>query len=410
MIKRIVVAQLAAALILIIGCSGGDPVDDQQNQQHQNDDNGEVSTQTVRFATFNTALSDDGDNIENLSDPDYELGQQIAEAIQIKRPDVVLVQELDYDEDEESAQLFDEHFLSVPQGEQEALDYPYRYVPPTNTGVPSGYDLGNSGSTDHEEGTEEYAQDAFGYGLFPGQYGFALYSKYPIAEDEIRTFQKFLWQDMPGNLIPDDYYSDDAEEILRLSSKNHIDVPIDIGDGRVHVLASHPTPPAFDGPEERNVRRNHDENRLWFDYIRGGDNGDYIYDDDGNEGPLDDDASFIIAGDLNADPVDSDEFGIVAPLLGHDRITDPEPSSEGGRIASEQQGGVNDEHQGDPSLVTSDWNPQTTGNLRVDYAIPSSDLDIDDSAVFWPAPGQPHADIVDASDHRLVWVDAVVEY
>jgi hypothetical protein len=61
-------------------------------------------------------------------------------------------------------------------------------------------------------------------------------------------------------------------QVLRLSSKSHWDVPIDIplGDGvtkRVHMLLHHPTPPAFDGEEGRNLRRNHDEIRLFADYV-----------------------------------------------------------------------------------------------------------------------------------------------
>ena len=48
------------------------------------------------------------------------------------------------------------------------------------------------------------------------------------------------------------------------------------------------------------------------------------------------------------------------------------------------------------------------GNLRVDYVLPSRSLRIADSAVFWPAPGQPYADLVAASDHRLVWVDVLL--
>ena len=47
--------------------------------------------------------------------------------------------------------------------------------------------------------------------------------------------------------------------------------PIDVGRGRdVHFLVSHPTPPVFDGPEDRNGRRNFDEIRFWADYITPG--------------------------------------------------------------------------------------------------------------------------------------------
>src|SRR5262249_14666285 len=144
------------------------------------------------------------------------------------------------------------------------VSYPYRYTAPSNTGVPSGFDLDNNGSVGG-------GNDAFGFGAFPGQFGMAVYSKYPIDVANVRTFQKFLWKDMPGALLPDnpstpepaDWYSPDELAVFRLSSKSHWDVPITIDHHVVHFLVSHPTPPVFDGPEDRNGLRNHDEIRFW---------------------------------------------------------------------------------------------------------------------------------------------------
>ncbi len=68
---------------------------------------------------------------------------------------------------------------------------------PSNTGIPSGFDLDNNGSIGGPN-------DAFGFGFFPGQYGMAVYSMHPIDFGNIRTFQLFLWKDMPGALLPDD--------------------------------------------------------------------------------------------------------------------------------------------------------------------------------------------------------------
>ncbi len=84
-----------------------------------------------------------------------------------------------------------------------------------------------------------------------------------------------LWSRMPDAIRPVDpdsdkpYYDDETWNSLRLSSKNHIDVPIVIDKQTVHVLACHPTPPVFDGPEDRNGCRNHDEIRFWIDYLAG---------------------------------------------------------------------------------------------------------------------------------------------
>ncbi len=54
---------------------------------------------------------------------------------------------------------------------------------------------------------------------------------------------------------------------VRLSSKSHWYVPIEVGKKTVHFLVSDPTPPVFDGPEDRNGTQNHDEMRFWADYV-----------------------------------------------------------------------------------------------------------------------------------------------
>ena len=82
-------------------------------------------------------------------------------------------------------------------------------------------------------------------------------------------------------------------------------------------LLRNPTPPVFDGPEDRNGRRNHDEIRLWADYISESGN-EYIYDDQGKAGGLPSGAQFVIAGDYNADPVDGDSIdSAISQILDH---------------------------------------------------------------------------------------------
>jgi hypothetical protein len=100
-------------------------------------------------------------------------------------------------------------------------------------------------------------------------------SKFPIDKAAVREFRKFLWKDMPGAKLPDDaataapgdWYSPEILAKFRLSSKNHCDVPVTIEGQRVHLLLSHPTPPVFDGVEDRNGRRNPDALRFCKDYI-----------------------------------------------------------------------------------------------------------------------------------------------
>src|SRR3546814_2632341 len=55
------------------------------------------------------------------------------------------------------------------------------YLAPVNTGVPSGLDLDGSGTVGGEG--RDRGNDAWGYGLHPGQYGMLVLSRYPIDTD-----------------------------------------------------------------------------------------------------------------------------------------------------------------------------------------------------------------------------------
>jgi hypothetical protein len=246
---------------------------------------------------------------------------------------------------------------------------------------------------------------------------------HPIVTSEIRTFQKFLWKDMPGAKLPDDpatpapadWYSPDELAIFRLSSKSHWDIPIRVHGKRIHFLVSHPTPPVFDGPEDRNGTRNYDEIRLWADYITPW-RSDYIYDDAGRSGGLKPGAEFVIAGDQNSDPLDGDSRpGAIQQLINSTLVnTSNTPESLGAVEATALQGGANLTHRSDPRFDTADFADSAPGNLRADYVLPSSDLQISDSAVFWPLQAETELFRLTgvfpfpSSDHRLVWVEVVV--
>lgn len=360
----------------------------------------------VRFASFNASLNrfNEGDLVRDLSTPDNQQARNVAEIIQRTNPDVLLINEFDYVEGGVAAELFRDNYLAVGQNGASPVDYPYYYVAPVNTGVPSGYDLNNDG---HVGGPD----DAYGFGFFPGQYGMVVYSKYPIDTEAVRTFQQFLWHDMPGNLMPTDFYSAQEQAVLRLSSKSHWDVPIQFGNKTVHFLVSHPTPPVFDGPEDRNGKRNNDEIRFWADYISSPRDSSYIYDDEGAYGGLKPGSRFVVAGDQNSDPNDGDSVeGSIEALLEHPKVnTKVTPSSQGAVEASQQQGGINLVHEGDPAYDTADF-AEPPGNIRVDYVLPSKSLQILDAEVFWPVSSDPLSRLTGvypfpSSDHRLVWVD-----
>ena len=374
--------------------------------------------QSVRFATFNASLNrfNLGDLQADLSTTTNAQAATVAEIIQRANPDVLLINEFDYDP--AAAELFRDNYLEVPHNGAPAVDYPYLFIAESNTGVPSGCavcDFNNDGVVGGPD-------DAFGFGFFPGQFGMLVLSKYPIDGDAIRTFQHFLWADMPGALLPDDpatpapadWYSPEELEVFRLSSKSHWDVPIDIGGTTVHFLVSHPTPPVFDGPEDRNGTRNFDEIRFWADYVTPGAGG-YIYDDLGGTGGLRPGARFVIAGDQNSDPLDGDSIpGAIQQLLDNPRVnTQVTPESQGAVEASALQGGANLAHLSDPRFDTADFSDTAPGNLRADYVLPSRNLRILDAAVFWPTLDDPLSALTGtfpfpSSDHRLVWVDVSV--
>jgi endonuclease/exonuclease/phosphatase family metal-dependent hydrolase len=355
--------------------------------------------ETVRIAVFNIwELSAVKINqVDERGQGTHPQLRNAAEIVRRVRPDVLLINEIDYDEKGENAARFQQRYLAVSQNKQPPIIYPHVFVAPVNTGLPSGHDLDNDGSATGPG-------DALGYGRYPGQYGMALLSRFPLDAAQARTFQTLLWKDVPGNLMPDgtankpEWYAPDEVAILRLSSKSHWDVPVKIGDTVVHVLAAHPTPPVFDGPENRNGRRAHDEIRLWADYLTGGKAAEYIVDDRGRRGGSPADTRFVILGDLNADPVKGERVEGRAPielLLKHPRVQDPQPRSEGSLAGAK-------DYPGDKSIRTCDFG-------RLDYVLPCRELKVKKAGVFWPKPSDPLHRLVatrdSSSDHRLVWID-----
>ena len=366
---------------------------------------------SIRIATFNIQeLSHK--KLDEVDQNQRGTNQQLlncAEILRLVRPDVVLINEIDAPSSlddldsvnlaRNAVELFVERYLAVTRPGLEALEYPYVYIAPSNTGIPTGKDLDNDGRTDGPA-------DSFGFGRYPGEYGMALLSRFPIAMDDVRTFRKLLWREMPGHLMPDgkdgrpEFHSPDECQIIRLSSKSHWDVPLKVGDQVIHLLCSHPTPPVFDGPEDNNGRRNFDEVRLWAEYLTNPSDAAWLRDDQGKQGGLSHEAHFVILGDLNAEPVRGDPvYGqrAIDLLLKHPRVFDPQPKSLGAEQQQDRLG-----LQGYLPYKTSDFG-------RLDYVLPSKTLRAIQSGVFWPASTSPLFRLVEtpqsSSDHRLVWVD-----
>lgn len=359
--------------------------------------------ENIRFATFNTALYRDEHGVlwKDLKEGKDEQIKIIAEIIQRNRPDVLALQEFDYYRDGEYLEMFQENYLSQSFNGSEPIEYPYMMAFPSNTGLPTEFDFNNDGSKHSPE-------DAYGYGKYPGQYAFAILSKYPFDTTDMHTFQKFLWKDMPGALWPADstgkqWYSEEEKQAFRLSSKNHVDIPVKVNGRRIHVLIAHPTPPSFDGEEDRNGKRNHDEIRLFADYISP-DAGDYLYDDKGEKATLNEDDAFVIMGDMNADPLAGSSYeNAIDQLLQHPQVNTKAsvgefvPSSKGSLANHEER-----PDEGHPAQNTAVF------GLRIDYVLPSDELKVTQSGVFWPAASDSLSYLTigrEGSDHRLVWVD-----
>ena len=240
----------------------------------------------MRFQTFNASLnrSTAGELVADLSTPDDPQAATVAEIIQRTRPDVLLLNEFDYVPSGEAVDLFRENYLEVGHNGAEPIHYRYAFIAPSNTGIPSGFDLDNNG-------TIGGGNDAFGFGDVRGplRHGRAqqvpdrLPARADLPEVPLGRHARRDAARRPGYDAPPTGTPPTSCEVVRLSSKSHWDLPIRIGRKTVHFLVSHPTPPVFDGAEDRNGKRNFDEIRFWADYVSG---RDYMYDDRGHRGGL----------------------------------------------------------------------------------------------------------------------------
>lgn len=278
--------------------------------------------------------------------------------------DVILLTDLDWDAEGAA--------LAALQGRlaERGLDYAATWAPQPNTGRRTGLDLDGDGRLNGPA-------DAQGWGRFPGEGGMAVLSRLPLDTAAARDFSALLWRDLPGNLLAPGTLPPEALPLQRLSATGHWQVPVILPDGgRLHLLAFHATPPAFDGPEDRNGRRNHDEAAFWLRLL----DGRLAF-----PAPL---GAFVLLGDANLDPKTGDgRPEALAALLADPRLTDPSP-------------------QGAEGPATADWRDKGLGTRRVDYVLPSASLTVTASGVLWPPTADPLAAAATAaSAHRLVWVD-----
>ncbi|PKP74286.1 MAG: endonuclease [Alphaproteobacteria bacterium HGW-Alphaproteobacteria-6] len=335
-----------------------------------------AAAQSLRIATYDADLSRRGPGLmlRDIAAGKDAQAEAAAAAVAAVAPDILLLTGIDFDHDGAALDAF-AGLLSA-----RGLDYPYRFARRPNSGMATGLDLDG-------DGRAGAPRDAQGFGRFAGQNGMAILSRLPIDAEGARDFSDFLWRDLPGGLIADAGLAPEAVAIQRLSSTAHWDVPVILPDGgRLHLLAFRATPPVFDGPEDRNGRRNHDETAFWLRYL------------DGALPWAPPTAPFVILGNANLDPVDGDgRPAALAALLSDPRLRDPAPRGDHRRA---EPG-----HRGDPALDTALF-PDGPGGLRLDYVLPSAGLGVIAAGVLWPAEDAAlAATLAQASRHRPVWVE-----
>ncbi|MEQ8366138.1 endonuclease/exonuclease/phosphatase family protein [Marivita sp.] len=327
-----------------------------------------ASAETLRVATYHTSLSRNGPGLllRDLQSGDDTRIIATLSVIAAAAPDILVLQDMDYDADHAALRRLADELTGL------GVDYPHHLALRPNTGRPTGVDIDG-------DGRSHAARDAHGYGFFNGQGGMAVLSRHPIGD--IRDFSAFVWADLPGGHAAD-VVPAPALDLLRLHSVAAWDVQILTPYGALHLLTSHASPPVFDGPEDRNGRRNEDELRFWQLYLDG-------WSPDGARFAAD---RFAVIGTLNVDPMRGEgRPGGIGPLVTHPRLQDPRPRTGTGGTA------------------TADWADPTPGDLRVDYILPAAMMDVAAAGIIWPGD-QPIMGITAeqaaaASDHRLLWLD-----
>jgi hypothetical protein len=327
----------------------------------------QAAAETLRVASWNVEMARSGPGVLLRDilrgDPAAEFA---ADRIAARAPDALLLMGLDWDHEGRTLAAF--QALLAARGHP----MPHAYAPRPNRGLATGADLDGDGRL----GTPD---DAQGWGRYLGENGMAVLSRLPV--EPVRDLTPLLWRDLPGADLT--ALTDEAAEVQRLSSTGHWDVALALPDGRrLRLLAWHAGPPVFDGPEDRNGRRNADEARLWLRYLAG------------DLGPAPE-PPLVLMGDANLDPVDGEgRHEAIAALLASPALQDPEPRAE--------PFGPGPGHAGDPALDTADWpDDPGPGDLRVDYVLPSAGLRVLASGLDRPGPDAPKG----ASRHALVWVD-----
>jgi hypothetical protein len=266
------------------------------------------------------------------------------------RPDVIALQGIDYDLRQRALDALKDRLSDA------GLPYLHSFTAAPNAGQASGLDLNGNGRMGD-------ADDAHGFGRYNGMGGMAVLSRFPIDRNAAEDYTAMLWRELPNHIYPmvdgAPFGGDAVFDVHRLSSRGHWVVPImSPNHGTLRLMTFHATPPLFDGDEDRNGRRNHDEVAFWLSYL----------DANKSEEP------FILLGAANIDPKrGSGRRKAIKSLLASPLLQNPFGDT--------------------PTAVFSDKMPD---GLQVDYLLPSTG---------WQVTAQGIETAPLASRHSLLWVD-----
>ena len=339
----------------------------------------------VRFATFNASLNRNlaGQFVSDISTPNNVQAKNAAETIQRVRPDVLLINEFDFDAAGDGA---------PPLPGQLPLDRPERrsadLLPvPLHGRVEHRHSVR---LRPEQQRRRRRAGRRFRLRLLPGpvrngglldvsdrRHGHPHLPEVPLEGHARRPAPGRSRHAGTGRLV----LARRAERVPALLEEPL--GPADPGREQGRPLPHQPPDAARlrrpRGPERRHG--NFDEIRFWADYISPGKAG-YIYDDGGGTGGLKPGSLFVIAGDQNSDPLDGDSIpGSIQLLLEHPLVnTTFTPESPGAVQQNALQGGANLTHRSDPRFDTADFADSAPGNLRADYVLPRRNMQIVDGA------------------------------
>lgn len=319
--------------------------------------NSTACADTLRLATFNTELSRKGPGLllRDLTRDDPQVSA-VVETILAAEPDVLVLQGIDWDFESKALQALQARLS------ESGLDYAHTFTARPNAGIASGRDLDGDGRLGEPE-------DAWGWGRFSGQGGMVILSRLPIEKAQARDLTDLLWRTLPEHRMPTHpdgsaFPDPETAALQPLSSVNHWLVPLRLPDGRLlPILTFHAAPPVFDGPEDRNGRRNADEILLWLHLL------------EGHFGSVPQ-PPFVLLGDANNDPERGEGHkDALLRLLKDPRLQEVKPTDSEG------------------NSHTALW--ERTGPMRVDYILPSVGVEITASGILRTK----------ASRHGLVWID-----